>query len=97
VLLLDNTEFAIVKLWVAPPVLTPTLLSLFARIRIRNFSAGDTIFLKGSPGDQMMAVLNGSVRISVSSGDGRQFKTADARVKLKRLYPRANCKIGLAR
>jgi CRP/FNR family transcriptional regulator, cyclic AMP receptor protein len=46
--------------------------ALFARvrIRIRNFSAGDTIFLKGSPGDQMMAVLNGNVRISVSSNDG---------------------------
>jgi CRP/FNR family cyclic AMP-dependent transcriptional regulator len=46
--------------------------ALFARvrIRIRNFAAGDTIFLKGSPGDQMMAVLNGNVRISVSSNDG---------------------------
>jgi CRP-like cAMP-binding protein len=46
--------------------------ALFARvrIRIRNFSAGDTIFLKGYPGDQMMAVLNGNVRISISSGDG---------------------------
>ena len=39
-------------------------IALFARvrIRIRNFSAGDTIFLKGSPGDQMMAVLDGKER-----------------------------------
>jgi thioredoxin reductase (NADPH) len=47
--------------------------ALFARvrIRIRNFAAGETIFLKGSPGDHMMAVLDGNVRISVASADGQ--------------------------
>jgi CRP/FNR family transcriptional regulator, cyclic AMP receptor protein len=47
--------------------------ALFARvrIRIRNFSASETIFLKGSPGDHMMAVLDGNVRISVASADGQ--------------------------
>ena len=47
--------------------------ALFARvrIRIRNFSAGETIFPKGSPGDHMMAVLDGNVRISVASADGQ--------------------------
>jgi CRP/FNR family transcriptional regulator, cyclic AMP receptor protein len=47
--------------------------ALFARvrIRIRNFAAGETVFLKGSPGDHMLAVLSGNVRISVASANGQ--------------------------
>jgi CRP/FNR family transcriptional regulator, cyclic AMP receptor protein len=46
--------------------------ALFARvrIRIRNFTAGETIFVKGTPGANMMAVLSGRVRISVPAADG---------------------------
>jgi CRP/FNR family transcriptional regulator, cyclic AMP receptor protein len=46
--------------------------ALFARvrIRIRNFAAGETIFLKGAPGDHMIAVVSGNVRISVPSTNG---------------------------
>src|SRR5215475_10586153 len=51
---------------------------LFGRVRVRNYAAGETIFLMGSPGDSMMAVLSGSVRISVPSPDGKD-RTADAR------------------
>jgi CRP/FNR family transcriptional regulator, cyclic AMP receptor protein len=52
--------------------------ALFARVRIRlrNFAAGETIFLKGSPGDHMMAVLSGSVRISVAAAGGRALVLA---------------------
>lgn len=52
--------------------------ALFARVRIRlrNFAAGETIFLKGSPGDHMMAVLSGSVWISVASSGGRALVLA---------------------
>ncbi len=47
--------------------------ALFARvrIRIRTFAAGETIFVKGSPGDHMMAVVSGNVRISVASANGQ--------------------------
>jgi CRP/FNR family cyclic AMP-dependent transcriptional regulator len=47
--------------------------ALFARvrIRIRTFVAGETIFVKGSPGDHMMAVVSGNVRISVASAGGQ--------------------------
>jgi thioredoxin reductase (NADPH) len=45
-------------------------------VRIRNFAAGETIFLKGSPGDQVMAVLSGTVRISVASADGKALVLA---------------------
>jgi CRP-like cAMP-binding protein len=45
-------------------------------IRIRNFAAGQTIFLKGSPGEQIMAVLSGTVRISVASADGKALVLA---------------------
>jgi CRP-like cAMP-binding protein len=50
--------------------------TLLTRSRIRNFAAGETIFLMGSPGDNMMAVLSGNVRISLSSSDGRELLLA---------------------
>jgi CRP/FNR family cyclic AMP-dependent transcriptional regulator len=49
---------------------------LVAQARIRNFSAGDTIFLMGSSGDSMMAVLKGAVRVSVPSPDGKEIVLA---------------------
>jgi CRP/FNR family transcriptional regulator, cyclic AMP receptor protein len=41
--------------------------ALSARARIVHFTAGQNIFMMGEPGTSMMAVLNGEVRISVSS------------------------------
>ena len=49
---------------------------LVAQARIRNFGAGDTIFLMGSPGDSMMAVLTGTIRISVPSPEGKEIVLA---------------------
>lgn len=49
---------------------------LVSQARIRNFSAGDVIFLMGSSGDSMMAVLDGTVRISVPSMEGREIVLA---------------------
>jgi CRP/FNR family transcriptional regulator, cyclic AMP receptor protein len=49
---------------------------LFARVRVRNYGAGETIFLMGSAGDSMMAVLSGNVRISVPSPDGKEIVLA---------------------
>jgi CRP/FNR family transcriptional regulator, cyclic AMP receptor protein len=50
--------------------------ALFARIQIRACRAGETIFHMGLAGDNMMAVLSGSVRISVPSPDGREIVLA---------------------
>jgi len=50
--------------------------ALFARVHIRGYCAGETIFHMGSAGDSMMAVLSGSVRISVPSRDGREIVLA---------------------
>jgi CRP-like cAMP-binding protein len=50
--------------------------TLFARVRVRSFAAGETIFLMGSMGDSLMAVLSGSVRISVPSPDGKEIVLA---------------------
>src|SRR5919204_3185197 len=47
-----------------------------ARARLRHFASGETIFLMGSPGDSMMAVLSGQVRISVPSPEGREIVLA---------------------
>jgi len=49
---------------------------LVARSHIRRFAAGDTIFLMGSPGSSMMAVLGGEVRISISSPEGKELLLA---------------------
>ena len=45
---------------------------LVAQARIRRYEAGETIFLMGSSGDAMMAILSGSVRVSVRSSEGRE-------------------------
>jgi CRP/FNR family transcriptional regulator, cyclic AMP receptor protein len=50
--------------------------AVVARARLRHFAAGETIFLMGSPGDSMMAVLTGQVRISVPSPEGREIVLA---------------------
>jgi CRP/FNR family transcriptional regulator, cyclic AMP receptor protein len=46
------------------------------RARMRQFAAGETIFLMGSPGGSMMAVLSGTVRISIPSQEGREIVLA---------------------
>ena len=46
------------------------------RARMRHFAAGETIFLMGSPGGSMMAVLSGTVRISIPSQEGREIVLA---------------------
>ena len=47
--------------------------AISSRAHIRVFDAGATIFAIGSPGEQMMAVLSGTVRISVPSNDGKEL------------------------
>jgi len=46
---------------------------LLAHARVQYFAAGHNIFTKGSPGQSMMAVLRGSVRVSSPSPDGREI------------------------
>ncbi|MBV8792972.1 MAG: Crp/Fnr family transcriptional regulator [Pseudolabrys sp.] len=45
---------------------------LVAQARVKNYAPGETIFLMGSSGDSMMAILSGSVRISVRSPEGKE-------------------------
>ena len=49
---------------------------LFARVRVRSYAAGETVFLMGSAADSLMAVVSGSVRISVPSPDGKEIVLA---------------------
>ena len=46
------------------------------RASIQTFDAGENIFVIGSPGEQMMAVLSGNVRISLPSNDGKELLLA---------------------
>ncbi len=50
--------------------------ALFARARVQKYAAHDTIFAMGSPGDSMLAVLSGTIRISVPSPDGKEIVLA---------------------
>jgi len=50
--------------------------ALIAHAHIRRYAADETIFLTGSPGDSMMVVLSGQVRISVASLDGKEIMLA---------------------
>jgi CRP/FNR family transcriptional regulator, cyclic AMP receptor protein len=47
-----------------------------ALARIKTFSAGEIVFAIGSPGDQMMALLSGTIRISVPSSGGKELLLA---------------------
>jgi CRP-like cAMP-binding protein len=49
---------------------------LVSRAHLRRFDAGDTIFLMDSAGDSMMAILEGNVRISVPSPEGKEIVLA---------------------
>lgn len=46
--------------------------ALLARARFEHHPAGRLIFARGSPGRSMMAVLDGGVRISTTSPNGRE-------------------------
>jgi CRP/FNR family cyclic AMP-dependent transcriptional regulator len=46
--------------------------SLISYARIEHYPAGREIFAKGSPGQSLMAVLHGSVKISSPSDDGKE-------------------------
>src|SRR5262245_42028734 len=47
-----------------------------ALARVRTFNAGEIVFAIGSPGDQMMALLSGTIRISVPSSGGKELLLA---------------------
>lgn len=46
---------------------------LLARIRLRQYPAGETIFLMGDTGATLMAVVEGTVQISVPSPEGKEI------------------------
>jgi thioredoxin reductase (NADPH) len=50
--------------------------ALFAHASVRKYPVGTMIFPRGSPGDSIMAVLAGSVRISVPTADGHPLVLA---------------------
>src|SRR5262245_55687040 len=53
--------------------------ALVASAPTRAFLPDETIFRAESPGDTMMVVLSGRVRISLSSPDGKELMLAIAR------------------
>ena len=46
---------------------------LFDRIHLREYAAGDTIFSMGNSGASLMAVVEGSVQITVPSPEGKEI------------------------
>ena len=50
--------------------------AVVSRAGIRTVNAGETVFAIGSPGDQMMALLRGTIRISVPSSEGKELLLA---------------------
>jgi CRP/FNR family transcriptional regulator, cyclic AMP receptor protein len=50
--------------------------AVVALARIRTLDAGETVFAIGSPGDHMMALLSGTIRISVSCSGGKELLLA---------------------
>lgn len=58
-------------LWLFKGLNEGELDRLTSRLHRRNLRRGETIFRKGDPGDSVMAVASGRVRISSSSAEGR--------------------------
>ena len=54
-----------------------TLVSLATHAHRRRFAGGEVIFRVGEPGQSMMAVLTGTVRISAPSPDGKEIVLAN--------------------
>src|SRR5271165_3381021 len=50
--------------------------AIAARARIRTVRSGETVFAMGAPGDHMMAVISGTIRISVPSAEGKELLIA---------------------
>jgi CRP/FNR family cyclic AMP-dependent transcriptional regulator len=50
--------------------------AIVSRARIRTLAAGDIVFTIGSPGKEMMAVISGTIRITVPSPDGKELLLA---------------------
>ena len=50
--------------------------AIASRARIRTLSSGDQVFAIGSPGQEMMAVISGTIRITVPSPDGKELLLA---------------------
>lgn len=46
---------------------------LLTRIRLRQYATGETIFLMGDAGATLMAIIAGTVQISVPSPDGKEI------------------------
>jgi CRP/FNR family cyclic AMP-dependent transcriptional regulator len=59
--------------------------ALFARVRIRDFAAGETIFVTGSPADSLMIVLHGAVQTRVTAPEDRSIVLPDASPKSRPL------------
>jgi len=53
--------------------------SLVARMRQRTFKSRDPIFHVGAPGQSMLVILKGSVRVSLPGPKGKVVILADAR------------------
>jgi CRP-like cAMP-binding protein len=51
----------------------PQRQQILSHAHLRHFEAGETIFLMGAPGNAMMAVLSGEVRISAPSKEGKEI------------------------
>jgi len=47
--------------------------SLGMRLHLKHFASGETIFRMGDAGETMMAVLSGTIKVSVSSQDGNEI------------------------
>lgn len=67
----SRIQAALSRLWLFEYLEAPELERLAQHARIQCYGANDVIFEKGDPGYGLMAVLEGLVKISTSSPDGK--------------------------
>src|ERR1044071_9657318 len=52
------------------------MVALYERLRRRRFRRGATVFLSGDPGDDLYLVESGSVKICMTTADGKEITLA---------------------
>lgn len=65
---MDHSTFDLLQ-WMDADVARAFKAAMFRR----HYSAGQTLYFQGDPGDEMFRLISGSVRLSVSRSDGREI------------------------
>ncbi len=72
----DSQPLALAEFELFAGLQPPTLVALQGCVQRRFYAAGETIFIAGTPGDSLMLIARGVVRIDIALGHGHRIHMA---------------------